>query len=52
MPSIEKTCEREGVSVNEVTSGSRRGIVPEVRSRIVIRLVKELGIPLAEIGRQ
>ena len=49
---IEKTCEREGVSVHEVTSGSRRGIISEVRSRIVIRLVKELGIPLAEIGRQ
>ena len=29
-----------------------RGRLPEVRSRIVIHLVKELGIPLAEIGRQ
>ena len=34
---IEKTCKREGVSVNEVTSGSKRGIISEVRSRIVIR---------------
>jgi putative transposase len=49
---IEKSCEREGVSVNEVTSGSRRGKISEIRSRIVIGLVKELGIPLAEIGRQ
>jgi putative transposase len=49
---IEKTCEREGVSINEVTSGSRRGKISEIRSRIVIHLVKELGIPLAEIGRQ
>jgi REP element-mobilizing transposase RayT len=49
---IEKTCEREGMSINEVTSGSRRGTISEIRSRIVIRLVKELGIPLAEIGRQ
>jgi putative transposase len=49
---IQKTCEREGVSINEVTSGSRRGSISEIRSRIVIRLVKELGIPLAEIGRQ
>jgi putative transposase len=49
---IEETCEREGVRVNEVTSGSRRGMIPEIRSRIVIRLAKELGIPLAEIGRQ
>ena len=49
---IEKTCEGEGVSVNEVTSGSRRGIISEIRSRIVSRLVKELGIPLVEIGRQ
>jgi putative transposase len=49
---IEKACEREGISVNEVTSGSRRGIISEIRWRIVIHLVKELGIPLAEIGRQ
>ena len=49
---IEKICEREGVSINEVTSGSRRGRICEIRSRIVICLVKELGIPLAEIGRQ
>ncbi|MDY7037670.1 MAG: helix-turn-helix domain-containing protein [Thermodesulfobacteriota bacterium] len=49
---IEETCERERVSVNEVISGGRRGIISEIRSRIVIRLVKELGIPLAEIGRQ
>jgi DNA-binding MarR family transcriptional regulator len=33
-------------------TGSRRGNISEIRSRIVIRLVKELGIPLAEIGRQ
>ena len=45
-------CEREGMSVNEVTLDSRKWIISEIRSRIVIRLVKELGIPLAEIGRQ
>ena len=34
---IEETCKCEGVSINEVTSGSKRGIISEVRSRIVIR---------------
>jgi putative transposase len=49
---IAEVCAREGVTVNELRSGSRRGKLPSVRSALVIRLVKEYGIPLAEIGRQ
>ena len=49
---IEEVCAREGVAVHELRSGSRRGKLPSLRSAIVIRLVKDYGIPLAEIGRQ
>mgnify|MGYP000611685232 CR=1 FL=1 len=49
---IAEVCAREGVTVNELRSGSRRGKLPFLRSAIVIRLVKDYGIPLAEIGRQ
>ena len=49
---IAEVCAREGVTVNELRSGSRRGKLPSLRSAIVISLVKDYGIPLAEIGRQ
>lgn len=49
---IAEVCAREGVTVNELRSGSRRGKIPSLRSTIVMRLVKDYGIPLAEIGRQ
>lgn len=49
---IAVVCAREGVTVNELRSGSRRGKLPSLRSALVISLVKDYGIPLAEIGRQ
>jgi len=49
---VAEVCAREGVTVNELRSGSRRGKLPSLRSAIVIHLVKDYGIPLAEIGRQ
>ncbi len=49
---IAKECQKEQVSVVELRSGSRRGAVSEVRQRITLTLVKEHGMPMAEIARQ
>ena len=49
---IEATCKKEGVSIQELQMGSRPGVIPKVRSCLALKLVKELGIPLAEIARQ
>ncbi|MFB3887684.1 MAG: hypothetical protein ACE144_20890, partial [Thermodesulfobacteriota bacterium] len=37
--------------LKELRMGSRRGEIPRVRSGIAQRLVKELGVPLAEVAR-
>ena len=49
---IEEVCKKENVSVQELRMGSRRGNIPWVRSQIALRLVKDLGIPMAEVARQ
>jgi hypothetical protein len=49
---IEVTCKKEGVSLQELQMGSRRGVISRVRSDLAWRLVQELGVPLAEIARQ
>lgn len=45
-------CARAGVSMRELTLGSRRRLVSEVRAVIAHRCVEEMGLPAAEIGRQ
>jgi len=49
---IETTCKKEGISLQEMQMGSRRGAIAKVRSHLALKLVQELGIPLAEIARQ
>ncbi len=49
---ITKQCQREKVSIAELTSGSRRKKVSAVRGRIAIGLVEKHGIALAEVARQ
>jgi REP element-mobilizing transposase RayT len=49
---ISTTCDKESINIEELRMGSRRGRIPHVRSDIVLQLVKELGIPLAEIARE
>jgi putative transposase len=49
---IEATCKKEGISLQEIQMGSRRGAIARVRSQVALKLVQELGIPLAEIARQ
>ena len=49
---LEEECYRGKIELEELRMGSRRGGIPRVRSEIVQRLIKELGMPLAEIARQ
>jgi hypothetical protein len=49
---IEEVCEKEGINVNELRMGSRRGRIPQVRSQVACQLVDQHGIPLAEVARQ
>jgi REP element-mobilizing transposase RayT len=49
---IEEKCKREGISLQELQMGGRRGAIPEIRSDLVLKLAREWGLPLAEIARQ
>jgi predicted transcriptional regulator len=42
----------EGIGIEELRGGSRRGRIPEIRSKLAVRLIEECGLSLAEIGRQ
>ena len=49
---IDAACRREGINITELRMGSRRGRIPRVRSEIAIQLLREYGIPLAQIARE
>jgi len=49
---IKMICQREGINLEELKSGSRRGEVSRIRSKLALWLVEDCGIPLAEAGRQ
>ncbi len=49
---IKKMCKKEQVTIEELTSGSRRKDVSTVRAQIVIGLVKNYGVALAEVARR
>jgi hypothetical protein len=49
---LEEECQKGGIGVEELRTGSRRGDIPRVRSEIAQRLIKELGMSLAEVARQ
>jgi hypothetical protein len=49
---ITMICQREGINVEELKSGSRRGAVSSIRSNLALWLVEDCGISLAEPGRQ
>ena len=49
---IQEACDQKGINEKELRMGSRRGQISTVRSDIARRLVKEYGIPLAEVARQ
>ena len=43
---------KDGISLTELRSGSRRGKLPAVRVKIVQGLVEDYGVPIAEVARQ
>ncbi len=49
---METAGKKEGVFLQELQMGSRRGAIPKVRSDLAWRLVQEHGVPLAETARQ
>ena len=49
---IKMICQREGINLEELKSGSRRGEVSRIRSKLGLWLVEDCGIPLAEADRQ
>lgn len=49
---IERICKREGVLIPELRSGGRRRKLSQTRLKIALELIKEYGVPLAELGRQ
>jgi len=44
-------CRRGKIELKELRMGSRRGEIPRVRSEVAERLVKEVGMSLAEVAR-
>ncbi len=48
---IKTLCEARGVNVEELRMGSRRGVLPRVRSEIAQALIGNLGVSLAEAAR-
>lgn len=49
---IKKMCKKGQVTIEELTSGSRRKDVSTVRAQIAIGLVKNYGVALAEVARR
>jgi REP element-mobilizing transposase RayT len=49
---VAEFCEKGGISIKELRSGSRRGPVAQARKRLVRILVEEKGVSLAETARQ
>jgi putative transposase len=49
---VAEECRKSGVSLTELRSGSRRGRLPEVRTKIVRGLVENYGVGVAEVARQ
>ena len=49
---VAETCRKNGVSITELRSGSRRGRLPGVRVAIVKGLVEDYGLAMAEVARQ
>jgi hypothetical protein len=48
---IQEVCDKGGVNVSEIRSGSRRSIVSKTRREIANRLVNDYGTPISEVAR-
>jgi hypothetical protein len=49
---IEEACLEMGISVAYFRSGSRSGVLPEMRKKLAVKFVSEYGLSLAETARQ
>ena len=49
---IKRVCRKEGVNINELRKGSRRGSISQVRSHLGFQLVEDYGLSLVEVARQ
>jgi putative transposase len=49
---VAATCKKDGISLTELRSRSRRGKLPAVRVKIVQGLVEDYGVPIAGVARQ
>jgi putative transposase len=49
---VHEVCKTEGISIEELRGGSRRGNIPSIRARLATELVESLGLTLAETARQ
>jgi predicted transcriptional regulator len=47
-----KICKQEDINIKELKSGSRRGSISKVRSKLAIHIVEEYGLSFAETARQ
>jgi hypothetical protein len=45
-------CKKNGASLTELRSGSRRGKLPTIRVALVSNLVEDFGVALADVARQ
>ncbi len=48
---VEEECQKGKIEIEELRMGSRRGEISRVRSEVAERLIKELGMSLAEVAR-
>jgi REP element-mobilizing transposase RayT len=48
---MQEVCAEGDVSIDEIRSGSRRGIVSKARREIATRLVNDYGTPISEVAR-
>ncbi|MBI2533802.1 MAG: hypothetical protein HYW03_16560 [Deltaproteobacteria bacterium] len=49
---IAEACKKNGASLTELRSGSRRGKLPTIRAALVSKLVEDFGVAIAEVARQ
>ena len=49
---VAAVCKKDGISLTELRSGSRRGKLPALTVKIVQNLVKDYGVPIADLACQ
>ncbi|OGW60907.1 MAG: hypothetical protein A2V83_06875 [Nitrospirae bacterium RBG_16_64_22] len=48
---VETSCREPGVSVEELISGSRRGVLGRFRSGLACEIIEQTGMPMADAAR-